>query len=131
MQREYVSGRKLSKDEAIKTLRTVTPDKAFHFYKEIAKPLGSSSKSLAEFAEMVKGIDASSVKFHIERGDFESWFKMLGDYLLASQVASMRGRYISPEELRAKVSSTVRSRVSQLQKIAGQNRVVLRTIRRE
>ncbi len=114
-----MSGRKFSKRDATRALRTVAPDKAFHFYSEIAKPLGTSSKSLVEFADIVDGIDPSSVKFHLERGDFESWFKMLGDQQLASQVASMRGKNISPEELGARVSSTVRLRISQLQKIAG------------
>jgi len=66
----------------------------------------------------VNGIDPSAVKFHIERGDFESWFRMLGDKLLADQVAALRGKNISPVELREKVSSMVRTRVDQLHVIA-------------
>jgi hypothetical protein len=68
---------------------------------------------------MVKDIDPSSVKFHLERGDFESWFNMLGDKSLASEVASIHHKNFSPEELRARVSSIVRLRINQLQKIAG------------
>lgn len=114
-----MSARKLSKDEAGRTLRTVTSEKAFYFYKGIGQPLGSVSKNLIEFAETVKEIDPSSVQFHLERGDFESWFRMLGDVSLAGQVASLRGKSMPAEELRARVSSTVGSRVGLLKKIAG------------
>jgi len=114
-----MSARRNRRDEAANLLRTVTPDKAFHFYREIGQPLGVSSKNLSEFATVVKGIDPSSVKFHVERGDFEGWFSMLGDKSLAGQVATLRGKNASPEELRAKLSSTVKLRVEQLQKTAG------------
>ena len=108
----------IKRDQAVDTLRTVTPDKAFYFYKAEGQPLGATSRSFSEFASTVKGIDPASVRFHVERGDFESWFRMLGDKSLAGQVAALRSKKISPEELRAKVSSTVRLRVSELQKIA-------------
>jgi hypothetical protein len=108
----------IKRDQALDSLRTLTPEKAFYFYKGIGQPLGTASKSFGEFAATVKGIDPSSVMFHVERGDFESWFRMLGDKSLAGQVAALRGKNISPEELRAKLSSTVRLRVNELQKIA-------------
>jgi hypothetical protein len=68
-----------SRDQAVNTLRTVAPDQAFYFYREIGQPLGVSSRSLSEFASTVKGVDASSIRFHVEQGDFESWFRKLGD----------------------------------------------------
>ncbi len=111
-------GRTTSRDEATKLLRTVAPERAFYFYKGIGEPLGSASKNLAEFADSVRSIDPTSVKFHLERGDFESWFKLLGDQSLASQVASIRRKNASPIEARTKISSIVSLRVSQLQKIA-------------
>jgi hypothetical protein len=113
---ESMSGKGPSKDEATMMLRTVTPDKAFYFYAGIGQPLGSSSKSLVEFAQMVKEVDLSSVKFHLERGDFEIRFRMLGDQSLARQIGSLRGKNVSADELRAQVSSNVGTRVSQLQR---------------
>ena len=110
--------KKIRKDVAAHTLRTLTPDKAFSFYKAIGQPLGATPKSLGEFAAIVKGIDPASVRFHVERGDFESWFEMLGDKSLAGQVAGLRGKNISPDELRRKVSRMVRTRDDQLRKIA-------------
>ena len=106
------------RDEAVGLLRTVTADKAFYFYRGIGQPLGVSSKSLSDFASMVKGIDASSIRFHVERGDFESWFRMLGDHSLADQVGGLRGKNTSPDELKGKVSSMVGNRVDELRRIA-------------
>jgi hypothetical protein len=73
---------------------------------------------LDELAATVKTIEPSSVKFHVEEGDFENWFTMLGDESLAGQVAALRGKTISPDKLREKVSSMVSKRVGQLHKIA-------------
>jgi hypothetical protein len=66
----------------------------------------------------VKSIEPSSVKFHVEEGDFENWFTMLGDKSLAGQVAALRGKNISPNKLKKKVSSMVNKRVDRLHKIA-------------
>ena len=106
----HMAGENIRRDEAANALRAVTPDEAFCFYREIGQPLGVTSKSLGEFVTIVKDIDPSSVKFHVERGDFENWFRMLGDKSLASKVTSLRGKNISPDELRGKVSSIVRRR---------------------
>jgi hypothetical protein len=106
------------REQALDELRTLTPDKAFYFYRGIGQPLGTTSRSFGEFAATVKGIDPSSVRFHVERGDFEGWFSMLGDKSLADQVGALRGKNITPDELRGKVSSIVRTRVDELQEIA-------------
>jgi len=109
----------IRKAEASNALKSVTPEKAFHFYREIGQPLGVSSRSLDDFTTVVKAIDPSCIKFHLERGDFEIWFTMLGDNSLAVQIATLRGKNISPDELRRKLNSMVRTRVDQLHKIAG------------
>jgi hypothetical protein len=44
---------------------------------------------------------------------------MLGDKSLASQVAALRGKNLSPEVLRGKVNSIVATRVDQLLRVAG------------
>ena len=114
-----MSDKNIGRDEAAKALRSVTPEEAFYFYREIGHPTGATSKSLDEFATIVKGIDSSSVSFHVERGDFDSWFRMLGDESLAGQVATLRDKNTSPDELREEVSSMVKTRVDQLHEIAG------------
>ncbi|HVP22555.1 MAG TPA: hypothetical protein VMS77_01430 [Conexivisphaerales archaeon] len=104
--------------ESTNSLRTVPPERAFRFYREVGQPLDATSKSLDEFAAIVESVDPASIKFHIERGDFESWFRMLGDRLLADQVAALRGKDISPGELRGTLSSTVKARVDRLHRIS-------------
>jgi hypothetical protein len=111
-------GRKIGRNEATNILRTVTPDKDFTFYRDYGQPLGVTSKSLDELAATVKTIEPSSVKFHVEEGDFEKWFMMLGDKSLAGQVAALRGKNISVDKLKEKVSSIVNKHVGQLHKIA-------------
>ena len=85
-------GKKVERDEAAKILRTVTSETVFTFYRGYGQPLGVSSKSLDELAASLKSIEPSSVKFHVEEGDFENWFTMLGDKSLADQVAALRGQ---------------------------------------
>src|SRR6267143_4184085 len=113
-----MAGKNIRRSEEVDALRTVTPDKAFYFYREVGQPLGATAKSVGEFAAIVKGIDPASVRFHVERGDFESWFRMLGDKSLAGQVAALRGKNISPDELRGKVSRMVSARVARSRKVA-------------
>jgi len=107
-----------TRNQAVDELRTLTPDKAFYFYRGIGQPLGTTSKSFSEFAATVKGVDPSSVRFHVERGDFEGWFRMLGDKSLADEVAALRGKNLTPDKLRVKVSSIVGTRADELHKIA-------------
>jgi len=114
-----VSSRRPSRDEVASILRVVTPDKAFHFYMRIGEPLGKSASSLAELGDMLRELDSASVQFHLERGDFESWVRMLGDVRLANQVGSLRGKSAAPDRLRDSVGTAVRQRVAQLRKIAG------------
>jgi hypothetical protein len=113
-----MASKNIRRAEAANALRTVTPDKAFYFYREVGQPVGAVSRSLDEFAAVVKDVDPSSITFHIGHGDFESWFRMLGDKSLASQVAALRGMSISPDELRGKMGSMVRARVDQLHQLA-------------
>ena len=113
-----VTDKNVRRNAATNALRTVTPDKAFCFYREVGQPLGVASGSLDEFAAVVESVDSSSIKFHVERGDFESWFRMLGDRSLADQVAALRGKDISPGELKGMLSSMVRTRVDRLHKFA-------------
>jgi Family of unknown function (DUF5752) len=113
------ASKNIRRAEAANALKTVTPDKAFYFYRQVGQPVGAVSKSLDEFAAVVKDVDSSSIAFHVGQGDFESWFRMLGDKSLADQVAALRGANISPDELRGKVSAMVKVRVDQLHQLAG------------
>ncbi len=111
--------RNMSKAEAARILGPVEPERAFYFYRGLEQPLGSSSRSAIEFAEVVKDLDPASVQFHLERGDFENWFRMLGDQTMVNQLATLRKKSTPMEQLGPIVSTAVRLRVTQLQKTAG------------
>ena len=108
--------RSSEKSEAIDAFRTAAQDQAFYFYKGIGQPISRSSSNLAEFVQVLQSVDPTSVQFHVQRGDFERWFKSLGEQSLANQIAGLRGRNISGQELRTELSLAVGSRVNQLQK---------------
>ena len=55
-----------------------------------------------ELAANVKRIEPSSVKFHVEEGDFENWFTMLGDKSLVGQVAAKIRSFRPPEPYKGK-----------------------------
>ena len=91
----------------------MSPEKAFYFYRGIGQPLGTTAGSLAEFVDVLQGIDPESVKFHVERGDFEQWFRSLGEQALANQINGLRGKNISAQELRDEIGLTVGLRVKE------------------
>jgi phage anti-repressor protein len=99
--------------EAVKILRNVSNSEAFHFYENVGKPTGESAKSLLEFLNVVNTIKLESLQFHLERKDFQAWFKeTLKDYELAERIES-----ISPankEKLRTKIHEIVERRLQEL-----------------
>ncbi len=95
------------------------PNAAFHFYAGIGKPLQVYAKSLTDFCDKIEQVSLDSVEFHMNRGDFEAWFKSLGDLELTKKTALLKERKFSGEELRAKIRETARNRCEALSRIAG------------
>ena len=107
--------RSSGRSEGVGALKVVSAQEAFYFYRGFGQSLDISSRSLSEFVGIVQGIDPSSVQFHVENGDFERWFRFLGEQSLANRVHGLRGKNISAEELRTEVSLAVGSRVHEQQ----------------
>jgi hypothetical protein len=99
-------------------LARVSADKAFYFYSEIGRPLGTFASSLEEFGEKLKKVETKSLEFHTRRGDFEKWVYMLGDGELAKSLIKVRDANFSGEKLRTELVRTVQTRVRQLKKPA-------------
>jgi hypothetical protein len=97
-------------------LRDVPPENAFYFYQGIDQPTGLASRNLVEFRDQAKAADPVSIEFHLERGDFENWFRMLGDESLSHQVANLRKQKPATAQLPGRLSSIVDSRIRQLRK---------------
>jgi len=107
---------KHSEPAHVNALRDVPPENAFYFYEGIGQPTGVASKNLVEFRDQTKGASPTSIEFHLERGDFENWFRMLGDESLSHQVANLRKRRPAADQLPSRLSSLVDSRIRQLRR---------------
>ena len=97
------------------------PERAFHFYAGLGKPLHIYACDLADFCNKLNVVDVNSVSFHMSRGDFEAWIKMLGDVELAKKIALLNNRKISDEELRELLHTLVEKRCIMLTKVVGQS----------
>jgi hypothetical protein len=106
------------KDLPSNILRSVPPQNAFYFYRAIGAPTGAAARNLPDFLGIINTIDITSLQFHLSRGDFENWIKMLGDNTLAKQIGDLRGKKLLGEDLRSQLADMVKSRLNSLQKIS-------------
>lgn len=109
-----------TKEKAADILNYAPHDKAFHFYTGMGKPLSMHAHSLRDFANKIEKVEAASVEFHIKRGDFEAWFKGLGDDELAKKTALLKARNIAGEKMRRQLQEIVEQRYLELAKLSGQ-----------
>ena len=77
----------------------------FRFYTEVEQPTGAVARSLREFYDAVKTIDAASLEFHVYRGDFTSWVQtVLKDEALATDLEDARQSELKGESLRKRIA---------------------------
>ena len=78
--------------KSAKTLRTLTPEEAFHF----ASPsghVGYAAYSLDQFCDLLRVVPADSITYHQERGDIAHWIEhTLFDQKLAADVTGLMDR---------------------------------------
>jgi len=87
---EERSLRYMKNRKAAKILRSLPPEKAFHFHSPSGY-IGYAAYSLDQFCELLPILPNDSVRYHQERGDFASWAKdTLGDALLAERIEECR-----------------------------------------
>jgi predicted transcriptional regulator len=95
----------------LKALAVVSDDMRFHFYSAMGKPLGVSAGSIKEFCELASNVDVTSLEFHLERGDFENWFRTAADdAIFADEFAKFRSAGLKGEDLRKAIGETAESR---------------------
>jgi hypothetical protein len=100
---------------SVKILRALNDKEAFYFYEDIGKPTGQSARSLPDFLEKIKSIKLESLQFHLQRKDFQNWFKeTLGDAKLASRIEEIHP--LKNDDIRKEICSTVKSRMNELSK---------------
>ena len=109
-----------TKEKAAAILAYAPHDKAFNFYVTFGKPLSIHAHSLKDFANKLDRADLTSVEFHIQRGDFEAWFKGLGDEELAKRTTILKKKIAVGENLRKQLHDIVEQRYLELVKLSGQ-----------
>ena len=110
----------ITKEKATAILSYAAHDKAFNFYVTVGKPLNLHAHNLRDFANKLDKADLASVEFHLQRGDFEAWFKMLGDEELAKKIALLKKKNAVGEDMRKQLRGIVEQRYLNLAKLAGQ-----------
>jgi len=91
-----------------KPLSSVPPQKAFYFYRDIGAPIGKSASSLEEFSHQLETVDASSIEFHVKRGDFENWVRdIFHNNKLAGRLRTIKTLGLRGEQLRKVVREEV------------------------
>ena len=110
----------VTKEKADAILAYAPHDKAFNFYVTVGKPLSLHAHSLRDFANKLDRADIVSVEFHLKRGDFEAWFKGIGDEELAKKTALLKKRVLASEDLRIQLRGIVEQRYLELTKLSGQ-----------
>lgn len=109
----------VDREKAGEVLAYLPLEKSFHFYADFGKPLNVHAASLSDFCDKILKIDINSIEFHLNRGDFETWFMGLGDNELARKTLLLRELKMSGENLRNKLFEIVKNRCEELTKIRG------------
>jgi alpha-amylase len=69
-------------------LRTVPYEEGFHFYTAHGSYSGETATGLDAFEKKIQVVPDASIRFHLQRGDFQKWIKdTLGDAELAKRAA--------------------------------------------
>ena len=110
----------ITKEKAAAIIAYAAHDRAFNFYVTVGKPLSIHAHNMRDFAVKLDKADVASIEFHMQRGDFESWFKMLGDEELAKKIVLLKKKSLTGEELRTQLHGIVEQRYLELAKLTGE-----------
>ncbi|MCJ7768679.1 DUF5752 family protein [Candidatus Bathyarchaeota archaeon] len=98
----------MSTDSASKASRNVPREKAFYFFTSVGNYTGMSAASLKEFMDRVNDVNAKSLEFHLQRGDFEKWVEdVLQDKDLALEIKRMQRFNLMGDALRNQLRAVV------------------------
>lgn len=96
---------------ALKAFTQVPKDMEFHFYAGMGQPIGFAAKSLKDFYEKVKQVVVDSLEFHLYRGDFENWIRIVfKDTAFADEFKNMQKMQLKGEDLRKEIIKAAEAR---------------------
>ena len=104
-------------EKAQKILSPVPYEQGFHFFMPDGHYSGETAMSLCSFLRDLPHVDTQSIRFHLERGDFQKWLRTtIGDEELAREIDNI-DKTATDEPLCQKLAETVKKRISELQLI--------------
>jgi hypothetical protein len=110
----------MNRIEASKILGNTPYMKGFHFYNSIGNYTEETATSLSEFAKVLETINEGSILFHFQRQDFQKWIRdVLADSELADRIGKIKPTP-SAEDLRQRLVETVRTRITELEKLVAE-----------
>lgn len=113
--------RELERPELVakRVLRQLSVAKGFTFFHGFARRSQRAVRSLNEFHSALRTVDLESIRFHMERGDFERWIRqVVGDDQLAGMMAKLSDGRLIGEKLRRRILGVVERRIRRLQETA-------------
>jgi alpha-amylase len=110
---------------AKRLLRRLPSGLGFVFSYNFARSSGLIVNSLGEFVSVLRSVDLSSIRFHMEKGDFERWIReVVGDEVLADKISAIKfKKRLKGESIRKNLLVATGQRLKQLKKFASQNSV--------
>ena len=100
-------------------LRKLPTRRGFTFFYEFAKPTKLTAYSLEEFYSAIKVVDLRSIRFHMERGDFERWLSQaVGDKELAKRLSEISDEHLDGEALRSRLLKVLEDRIRELKRVS-------------
>jgi len=107
----------MNAEKAQKILSPVPYEQGFHFFMPDGHYSGETAMSLSSFLRDLQHVDTQSIRFHLDRGDFQKWLRTtIVDEELARRIDNIDKT--SPDEpLCQKLAEAVKKRISELQLI--------------
>jgi hypothetical protein len=95
----------------LKAFMPVPTGMEFHFYMAVGRSTIFTAKSVVDFYEIVKQVDACSLEFHLYRGDFENWMHTaLNNAAFAAEIANLKDAKLMGETLRKELIKATEAR---------------------
>ena len=96
---------------ALTALKQLPNEKAFHFYLGIDQPAQVYASSVKDFYRIAETLEAGSLEFHLDRGDFENWLKTaIEDEIIAIELAGLKLEGFRGDALRKRILLALRAR---------------------
>ena len=105
----------MTPSSSARILRVLSRNNAFYFFTSVGNYTGQRAMSLEEFAHKIREVEATSLEFHLYRGDFEKWTdEVLEDNELTGRISAVKLLEPVGNALRDQLDFAVSKRLEEL-----------------